>query len=75
MTVFLSRGILVVLGHLDSRFHCAFRVHELVRRVEEENLLWPLNSQVKDSDLIMDDHLQQVLIDLVTFLSILVAYD
>ena len=74
MTVFISGRILVVLGHLDTRFYGAFRVHELVRCVEEKNLLWLFVGEIKYSDLIVDDYLKQALLDLVTFLSILIRH-
>ena len=63
------------MGHLDARFDGAFRVHELVRCVEEEDLLWPLVREIKDSDLIVDDYLKQALVDLMTLLPVLVAND
>ena len=63
------------MGHLDARFDGALRVHELVRRVEEEDLLWPLVREIKDSDLIVDDYLKQALVDLMTLLPVLVADD
>ena len=67
MPIFLSRRIFEVLSHHYPRFDVEFGIHELIGRVEKEDLLWyPFNVvKIKYYDLIVDYNLKQVLVNLV----------